>query len=87
MEDEDELKEYVIRQSGAIYVGSYRSPTPKQWYFGQVRNFSCHWSLSMLSENIRKSLVSCILFTLHSTNQLFEDFGKSIGKHSVWSLL
>ena len=39
MEDEDELKEYVIRQSGAIYVGSYRSPTPKQWYFGQVRIF------------------------------------------------
>ena len=34
-----------------------------------------------------KKFSRCILFTLHSTKQLFEDFGKSTGKRSVWSLL
>ena len=64
MEDEDELKEYIVRQSGAIYVGSYKTPTPKQWHFGQVRlthHISYHWYLSISSENTKKPLISGLL--------------------------
>ena len=36
MENPDEIKEYVLRQSGCVFVGSEANPRPRQWHFGQV---------------------------------------------------
>jgi len=37
MDDEEQIKEYVLRQRGLIYRGTAWRPSPLEWYFGQVK--------------------------------------------------
>jgi len=48
MEDEAEIKEYVIRQSGQVYVGSSINPRGRQWHFGQFEEVSLKAAMNIL---------------------------------------
>jgi len=38
MSDENLLGEYILNETGKIYVGSTKRISPRPWVFGQVRN-------------------------------------------------
>ena len=40
MDDDDKIKEYLLRQRGLIYRGTGYRPVPLKWYFGQVKMLS-----------------------------------------------
>lgn len=35
MEKEEELKEYILNESGKIWCGSYKKPKGRRWIYGQ----------------------------------------------------
>lgn len=35
MENEEELNEYILNESGKIWCGTFKNPTGKPWIFGQ----------------------------------------------------
>lgn len=35
LENEEEIKEYVLNESGKIWCGSFKNPRGKRWIFGQ----------------------------------------------------
>ena len=43
LDDEQAIREYVLKQNGTIYLGTAQDPQPKKWYFGQVKEFLQFW--------------------------------------------
>ena len=43
LDDEQAIREYVLKQNGTIYLGTAQDPQPKKWYFGQVKKFLQFW--------------------------------------------
>lgn len=40
MDDENKLREYILKQNGQIYIGKHTRPRPRNWYFGQFEEIS-----------------------------------------------
>jgi len=61
MEDEDKIKEYLLRQRGLIYRGTGYRPVPLKWYFGQFEEICLFTVLKMLDEMKGKERTSAAL--------------------------
>ncbi|XP_065066224.1 coagulation factor XIII A chain-like [Rhopilema esculentum] len=49
MKDDEDRREYVLRQHGVIYTGSSKYQSGKDWYFGQFEDVSLECTFYLLS--------------------------------------
>ncbi|XP_002738255.1 protein-glutamine gamma-glutamyltransferase K-like [Saccoglossus kowalevskii] len=53
LDDEKQREEYVLNDTGFIYVGSCRNPSPRPWNFGQFDDAVLEASFYLLEQGIR----------------------------------
>lgn len=77
MDDENKLREYILKQNGQIYIGKHTRPRPRNWYFGQFEEISLDTVFKLLESvkankrdspvevsRIISSKVNCFIFRL-----------------------
>lgn len=51
MENEEELKEYILNESGKIWCGTYKNPRGRRWIFGQFDDISLPSAVYLLERS------------------------------------
>uniref|UniRef100_A0A7M6DR73 PLAT domain-containing protein n=1 Tax=Clytia hemisphaerica TaxID=252671 RepID=A0A7M6DR73_9CNID len=70
MQSQEDLKEYILRQSGIVYQGTDRRPYPKKWYYGQFEAIVADVILYVLQQVSLKARRSAVDVTRAFSSKL-----------------